>query len=560
MINKHYILSVSPLSDEFINQLKIQAGQQQYHTIIAGQLRHYGGWGLLKYLRSLNAESLIIAIEDPVSLVVLPVLLLLAIFIPSQHRRLYLHNQKFVKFNYFKSLEEIAKFIIISSWAQIIRWLLLPKIKKLHARASPVSLPIKGKKILYINENLWFGVKAGGSVGHIAGVINQLQQKNYQVSYAAVSDNQQINPGVTRIHLPCFKTFVYPNELNYYKFSNLTIKYLRTWIKTHQPNIIYQRLSICNYAGAVLSKEFNIPLVLEYNGSEVWCLEKWGAGLKYKSLATLTEKLNIEQASHIVTISKNLEDELIHQGIPAQKITFYPNCIDPNIFNPQYFSLENINSLRHQYHLDHDAKLITFLGTFGKWHGTEILANSIKYLLNNKKNWLIKHKIHFLLIGDGSQMPMVKAILEECDYSDFVTFTGIIPQHLSPLYLAAADILLSPHIPNPDGSRFFGSPTKLFEYMAMGKGIIASNIEQIGEVLKNSLHADKLTICQDPGNNLAILCRPGDIDDLTQAIIFLVENPAVTKQLGINARNAALTHYTWENHVDRILKSVYPIL
>src|SRR5262249_25063548 len=40
----------------------------------------------------------------------------------------------------------------------------------------PESKPIQGRDVLYLNTNLWFGVKAGGSVGHIAGVANALQK------------------------------------------------------------------------------------------------------------------------------------------------------------------------------------------------------------------------------------------------------------------------------------------------------------------------------------------------------------------------------------------------
>jgi len=59
-----------------------------------------------------------------------------------------------------------------------------------------------------------------------------------------------------------------------------------------------------------------------------------------------------------------------------------------------------------------------------------------------------------------------------------VVFAGHVEHAQVPALLDACDILLSPHVPLEDGSEFFGSPTKLFEYMAMGKGIIASRLGQ----------------------------------------------------------------------------------
>ena len=67
----------------------------------------------------------------------------------------------------------------------------------------------------------------------------------------------------------------------------------------------------------------------------------------------------------------------------------------------------------------------------------------------------------------------------------YITLTGMIFFIRVSQYLAAYDILVSPHVPNSDGAPFFGSPTKLFEYMTTGKGIVASNLDQIGEVLKH---------------------------------------------------------------------------
>ena len=80
--------------------------------------------------------------------------------------------------------------------------------------------------------------------------------------------------------------------------------------------------------------------------------------------------------------------------------------------------------------------------------------------------------------------------------SEYCTFTGLIPQVEAPNYLSCCDVFIAPHIQNTDGSPFFGSPTKLFEYMAMGRPIIASRLGQLDELLVH----DKTAWLVEPGN------------------------------------------------------------
>ena len=94
-------------------------------------------------------------------------------------------------------------------------------------------------------------------------------------------------------------------------------------------------------------------------------------------------------------------------------------------------------------------------------------------------------RLRFVLMGDGLLHGEMRSALAAYEKTGEVIFTGSLPSDKVAEYLDASDILVSPHIPMPDGSRFFGSPTKLFEYMAMGKGIVASRLEQLAEVLEH---------------------------------------------------------------------------
>jgi len=385
------------------------------------------------------------------------------------------------------------------------------------------------KKIAYLRTDLTLNLKAGGSVGHIAGVANAFYDLGCQLFFISSDKLPLINEKQTKLNklLPPDK---YNNILNlpeiYYNqvFNEKAIEIFNQ----EKPNLIYQRYSIYNYSGVVLSQKFSIPLVIEYNGSEVWMAKHWGGKLKYQKMAEDIEMLNLNKARLIVVVSQPMKDELMKRGIFENKILVNPNGIDPKKFNPQISGQE----VRNKYNL-HNKIVVGFIGTFGPWHGIEILTRSIKKIIEKNKN------IHFLLIGDGSLFRKVQEIINQEKIKEYVTLTGIIPQAEAPKYLAACDIYASPHVPNADGSPFFGSPTKLFEYMAMCKGIVASNLDQIGEVLKD--------------NHSALLVTPGNIDDLAKKILLLAADEKLRIKLGKNALQEVLNNYTWNKNAQNII-------
>jgi glycosyltransferase involved in cell wall biosynthesis len=154
--------------------------------------------------------------------------------------------------------------------------------------------------------------------------------------------------------------------------------------------------------------------------------------------------------------------------------------------------------------------------------------------------------IRLLMIGDGARMAAVHQFLERGGALHATVFTGLVPQEQGPAYLAACDILSSPHVPNPDGTPFFGSPTKLFEYMAMGKAIVASDLEQIGEVLHHG--------------RTALLVRPNDPASLADAMVRLIDDATLRATLGAAARRDAVERYTWRSHARRTIERLRAIV
>ena len=132
---------------------------------------------------------------------------------------------------------------------------------------------------------------------------------------------------------------------------------------------------------------------------------------------------------------------------------------------------------------------------------------------------LPENGVRFLFVGAGMFRDEVERIISEAGRSQQVIFAGQVEHKKVPALLDACDILLSPHVPMTDGSEFFGSPTKLFEYMAMGKAIVASRLGQIGEVLTDE--------------ETALLVEPGNAQQLADAILRLSASRELRERLGL---------------------------
>jgi glycosyltransferase involved in cell wall biosynthesis len=173
--------------------------------------------------------------------------------------------------------------------------------------------------------------------------------------------------------------------------------------------------------------------------------------------------------------------------------------------------------------------IVAYAGHLYAWKGVDVLLEAIARVPD----------LQGLVIGGHEKetdLARLRTLATRLGIEGRVTFTGhLLPSAVS-TRLARADVLA---LPNPASaiSTHSTSPLKLFEYMAAGKAIVASNLPAIREVLADEVNA--------------LLVAPGDADALAAGIRRLASDPALRGRLGERALSA-VAEYSWDRRAERL--------
>lgn len=402
-------------------------------------------------------------------------------------------------------------------------------LKKMRVAPHKPARETGPPRIVYLRATPGPGTQAGGAASHIKGVVDALRTLGAELDIIS-------NDTIAGIDHTDERFTVIPPETiggtraqfdihNNLVFTNAAVPI----IHAANPDFIYQRYARFSWAGVAAAVRTGRPLFLEYNGSEVWVGRNWDRVGNLRLLERY-EALNLKAAARIFVVSEVERRNLIERGVGPEKIVLNPNAVDVELFQPGVGGTQ----VRLDLGLRDSDVVAGFVGTFGPWHGVVQLAQAIKSLPRDLP-------VRFLFVGSGSLHAEVERLLEDERLHGTVIFTGAVKHEEVPALLDACDILIAPHVPLADGSDFFGSPTKIFEYMAMAKAIVASRLGQIGEVLHN--------------DQTALLVEPGNVEELARAIVRLVESGSLRTRLGSHAREAAIKDHTWRHNGQRVLEA-----
>ncbi len=407
------------------------------------------------------------------------------------------------------------------------------------ARIAPLRA---GYRVLFVRVDFWFGLKVGGSFSHMRGIMAAFKEASVDVVYCGNEELEQIKDLVSEqdVCSPEYCPFI-SLEMNQVVYNEHFGEHLRRLLETYHFDLIYIRHSMFHFRTVDLARRYGVPLILECNDlvnigrPAEWRLARLG------TLAEELERYVLEHATIVSPISALLAQNIRKLGVAQEKIVVTPNGVDLREFDDQ--RCQSMNPIL----VKRSTIRVGFVGTFAQFHGVDIVPECASQVL------AVHRDVEFVLVGDGRLRPGLERAILEKGIADRVFLPGLVPHREIPAFLSSCDILISPHRGFSDVP-FFGSPTKLFEYMAAGQAIVASNLDTIADVLDGGLLVEDLRGPIEIGEAPGVLVAAGDARQLAQAIVFLVEHPDIRHQLGHNARARVEDGYTWSRSIGILLE------
>jgi glycosyltransferase involved in cell wall biosynthesis len=228
--------------------------------------------------------------------------------------------------------------------------------------------------------------------------------------------------------------------------------------------------------------------------------------------------------SNAVKIMPTTPNYVVGSQIPEKfkkKIEVVHNFVDLGKFSPMLYG----KRVRTLYGLDDNKKIVFFLGRLVPYKGVEYLIKAFKKVKDEVKDSVL------IIAGRGPLEEDLQDLAKDLKLSD-VLFVEISDDDI-PEHYAACDVFVLPSVTRQEA---FG--IALLEAMACGKAVVTTNISGMPYVVDGA----------------GLMVKPRDPDELSAAIIKLLKDDKLRKNLGSKARKRVEEEFDQDLIPDRIIR------
>lgn len=296
-------------------------------------------------------------------------------------------------------------------------------------------------------------------------------------------------------------------------------------------NLCFERVGAYSVGPALATYWRAIPYILFFDADILFEQDYAGTpitGIQRTAVAWM-QRMCLHQARAVICVSEASKRHVTTTwNVDQDKVYVLLNAVDTEKFKP----ISDVERTKARYSMSIPNKqfVIMFVGSFQPWHDWSSLIRAFCLVNTQLPN------SQLVFVGDGPGRSAAEGQVHALKIQDRVTFIGEMHYEDINNALGAADVLVAPY-PSFD-VEFWGSPMKLFEYMAAGKAIIAASVGQLAYIVRH--------------RETGLLYEPGNIQMLADSIIELYEDPTLRNKLGNLARRQAIDEHSWERYIEKL--------
>jgi glycosyltransferase involved in cell wall biosynthesis len=258
----------------------------------------------------------------------------------------------------------------------------------------------------------------------------------------------------------------------------------------------------------------SIPLVISLHGSDVFVAER-------HRLAGLAARAAFTRAAWVTACSEDLRSRALAIGASAERSNVIPYGVDSDRFKPgPHLRARG----REILGVADNVPLVFAVGRLVKKKGFEYLIDAVAALKTRQPG------LRVAIAGDGDLEASLRARASAAGVGEAVQFLGVVPHHVVPELLAAADIAVAPSV-HDDAGNVDGLPNTVMEIMASGTPLVATPAGGIAAVATDGITAR--------------LVPERDVGALAAAIDGLLRDPLAGSLIGRQARDLVCRHHSW---------------
>lgn len=380
-------------------------------------------------------------------------------------------------------------------------------------------------KVLHVAPSL--SSEWGGSTKVVVELTEALAEKGVDVSIFAPSEN---NKGVCITNLKGVDVRLFPKGFLskfWTSYSSPLAKALMKEVPIFDLVHIHEIWHHPHFTVYKAAKRFKRPFVVTIHGTlEPWCLNH--KRFKKKIFSILIERMILREASGIHAITEE-EVKNISNFVDNKNVFLIPNGINLEEFE----SLPSKKDFESLYPQLKGKRIILFLGRIHPKKGLDILAKALGTIVKKRDD------IQLVIAGpdnDGFKNHIVE-ILKADNAIGNTTFTGMLTGNKKLAALSRADIFVL-------SSYSEGFSISILEAMACGLPVVITKQCNFPEV-------------EEVGAGKVI---DADVDHLSEALIELLDNPELCKEMGNRGKRLVIEKYTWHKVADQMITAYKEIL